>query len=91
MSQVGEAVSVKALGRRGVERWQVEPWEDLRRNTRKEPDSGPDCSLGRGGRTQFEILEWRPGSSLAIGLERERDYLQASVSLPQMKVIKVKS
>lgn len=90
MPRGGEAVSIKAPGRGGVERWQVELWEGLRGTRRTESDSGSGCSLGRGGRNQSEILEWRLGSSLAIGLERETDYLQASVSLPQMKVIKVK-
>lgn len=76
--------------RRGIERWQGEPWEGLRKNTR-ESDSGPSCCFGRGGRTQSDILEWRAGLSLAVGLERGTDYCQTSVSLPQMKVIKVKS
>lgn len=56
----------------------------------KESNSGAGCSFRRGGRTQSEILEWRPGLSLAIGLERET-YLQASVFLSQMKVIKIES
>lgn len=57
----------------------------------QESDSGPGCSSWRGERSQSEILQWRPGSSLATGLERETDDFQASVFLPQMKVIKIKS
>lgn len=49
--QVREAVSIKAPGRGGVERWQVELWEGLRGNTRTrtDSDSGSGCSLGEMG------------------------------------------